>query len=960
MADNKVNIFKLPIGLLFSGQDKEAEVKNHLKDNPDVGAVNCGTGLGIVLSLTGMVLAGSGIYNENNLARNVGILSFLAGLPIALVSWYTRVIYKSDEPDKTKEKTVPEQTQEEQDKADKTKFYEKLIAAKNNDELNSLIKGYSSPSSSDPKKVKVDSKVLSWIKDYIKAEKENMRKDYTDINDTSLKAIRNAFSVLKEFNNWVEADEILKETAKDCDIHPIIRKDALDILESQLGSDQQGREYSIYSIFIALLENADSRQNDKQWKLTNKKGNVEVGLHTIAILDKCYDKKNLRENILFTSSTPRALIKLLKDPNEDPAIRAKVTGPIIREKFNKQSISYITRDEIVETLKSEYTPKEVNDAILSALKKYCIATSDLFLKEHLHSIREILNKMKESNVQNIDPKLLSETIIYINKIYKDSCLKSEYSSNKKTLDTLTNKNNPPDLRNKAIDDLTSSIHYGDARESICNEIIARLTDETENEQVRTNAGVVLIKELNIFNKYNWHLESFDFNELDIDKLLSCINNKNDKCSNAKGDSIKLLEYLFKKTRNAEILETLGDCAFTVHPNNPTEVRTKASEALSFCSMYLNAYDKSKPNEYTSISRIISGFVGRHLGKDNTNKAELKIIRDSIETLGNIYRSTEDKVLLNTLIHSFEKENCDLETRKSIARVLGRTGEKDAIKTLIDNLNDKNNPEFQEAAAYGLKASTDLWTGGGLSDQLAWLMGAQLSVPNLEEKRDNILDAIKPLMNCIFDKDFAPTTRVEASEALARLTSILSANDLKNNTDERIKAIRDSYTRLKELAENPNIDLEFTFEFHSNLKSIIDDIGTKVFGEKSEKFHWWEQYQNYTEDSGKDTVLTKDQINKYLKDLQFSKDEDPSSDEIKKRYRKLAKENHPDKNPGPADDPEIEATIALFKAATEAYDKLYDWKVEQEKNMHREPEAYVKPEQAKSEEEKSPAGLTNKG
>src|SRR3954452_585837 len=64
------------------------------------------------------------------------------------------------------------------------------------------------------------------------------------------------------------------------------------------------------------------------------------------------------------------------------------------------------------------------------------------------------------------------------------------------------------------------------------------------------------------------------------------------------------------------------------------------------------------------------------------------------------------------------------------------------------------------------------------------------------------------------------------------------------------------------------------------------------------------------------MSTKDYVEKdYYKALGVAKDADPNT--IKKSYRKLARELHPDKNPGDA------KSEARFKEVSEAYDVLSD-------------------------------------
>ena len=64
------------------------------------------------------------------------------------------------------------------------------------------------------------------------------------------------------------------------------------------------------------------------------------------------------------------------------------------------------------------------------------------------------------------------------------------------------------------------------------------------------------------------------------------------------------------------------------------------------------------------------------------------------------------------------------------------------------------------------------------------------------------------------------------------------------------------------------------------------------------------------------MSTKDWLEKdYYKALGVAKTDDPAA--IKKAYRKLARELHPDKNPGDA------KAEARFKEVSEAYDVLSD-------------------------------------
>ncbi len=928
MTDNlKVNILKLPVSLLGAGQKTEEEVKEHLRNNSGLGSVNCGTALAAILGLTGIVLAGTGVHNENNLAKNIGILTFLAGLPLGLLSWYSRVIYKPEgnkdsgnvngpSPDK---EAGESEDKNKKDKVERAGFYERLIAVKDHSDLDTLVVDYSHPSRREPEKTEMDGKTYTWIKDFLTAESENMRKDFTDRNDVTFNGIKNAISLLKEFN-YYDKNKILEEIFQNEDINPLIREHTIEqLFEHSLVTGKGTLGFNIV-LFDKLLDGLQDTRDDKtakKWNLCSQDGNLYVRNKLIGSLDKFFENKSFTDESVYVAMAIRTLRERLNAPDEDVSIRSKSGEILIRETYgnpSRMSLNSIS-DPIIDLLKSDTVQKEVKESILKALIKHTAVSDNSWTQGQYYSLLKALNEIKGSK-SDIDQTILDKTITHLSKIYKETSLKSDCKIYEKELNCFKDKSKTLNERLEALKRLSGAISIGSVMETFSNEIISCVTDNTDNEVLRVKAGEELAKLLNSYDKYNYHLEKFDFSEINIDALTNCVKNKADKCAEAKVNVIKILEHVYKKTKNNNVIPALLTCAM-----NETEpkVRKEASSAIFMFSIRTKPFEEGNKKEYKEFTDKLCDFVTKNA--DSKDESTVNVVKEFLTSLGGLYRSTEDEKIVDTFINVLKKNNCADEIISMAGDELGFTGSKKGIDTLINFLQDTKNPKLQSTAAHGLSHAAKLLSNGGLTGQLLWLMGGNTYIHDMEAKRLNILEGVKPLYDCVLNKGMDSNVRTDAAEALVGYLDNMKNDLLKNSNVEGVKLLRESVGTLKELLDNSGINSINIKQFKRSVNEVIEQIESRVFGKRTE--HDYEEDYYSWSSSAED--ITPEKERQYLSDLEFKENQNPTAEEIKKQYRKLAMKYHPDRNIG---DKEAEGK---FKTAQEAFDKLYDWKLNQERN-----------------------------
>lgn len=794
---------------------------------------------------------------------------------------------------------------------ERSAFYEKLLKFKNEAEVKSFFDSYKLSK-------KPVYELIEWTNEYLKTEKENLKKDFTDKNDVTLRGLENSILLLKAANCRSE----LAKLASDQENNSYLRIIALKALAGTYGSTEDYRRNEVVTPICELLEKTSFDETPKKWILT---GDVDsttaVKLSCLEIVDNWF--KSSKVDILSQGKVTKAVAKCLY--SQDPLVITKAAQILTRECLSTKGITTTDKDlalkEIKFVLGVYSTPKEAKGAILNMLVENTQAIKDDWL--YINDVSNLSYSLKELQKQkniNIDEELLASTIAHLDKVHNKSYGKTELEKYKEQIACL-NDFSRPEKHIDAIKSLCDSIQYSfHGAEEITSIIINCFTNKKYSDQVRIKASNHLLKTLIERQRFKSGDNDDLLKEINIESLISCSLDNTDNCTEARKNCIELLKMVFKETRNLQILNVILSCARD--DKNPPELRVDASGKLDACSWFLKSYRKVTPGEYDGTTKAMFDFLDEKI--QSKDKTDIEVMNNVLYTLGGIYRSTENKGIINKLISLLHGENIDYEVRAKIAYELGMTGREEAMETLIKSLEQKENPELQCACANGLSGAAKLYGGGGIAAQLVWLVGGNTYVHDYENKKKNTLKGVEALVNCVLERTNSSNLRTEAITSLYDFVQHIGSHQLKESDLPSCKAIRDSHEKLKSILEDSTLQAKTEEkEFLKYLYYTVREIEDSLFGRTYE----WNNYSDYSYGSG--IHLSEADVKKYLKHLEFEETNNPSAEEIKRRYRKLALRYHPDRNPG---DKNAET---MFKLVQAAYENLYDWKSSQENGSNGE-------------------------